>query len=81
MQRGIVVVGGCIEVNDYGSGRNRNRTGSAGFGSGGAWRHLVPMEEATGGRAMQRQWPNGWRRRGLREEEDDGLVGLCGPHD
>jgi hypothetical protein len=26
------------------------------------------------------RWPNGWRRHDHREEEDDGLVGLCGPH-
>jgi hypothetical protein len=29
--------------------------------------------------AVQWRWPNGQRWRGHREEEDDGLVGLCGP--
>jgi hypothetical protein len=59
----------------------RGGMGGASFGSGGAWRRLAPMEEATVGRAAQRRWPNGRRRCGHQEDKDDCLVGLCGPHD
>jgi hypothetical protein len=42
------------------------------------WLHLSVVCQRPEGHTVQQRWPNGWWRRGHREEEDDGLCGARG---